>query len=344
MNFFKAGLLVITLLIFNSCAHHENDKILRVPASGEKCFDVALKIISPVKENSPNRISEAQILLKRNLNEDQSRAILAAHEVGKGEIGKNGKPAGIYNYSFRQLLEKKRILHSAGFSKNEVRLLMEKKIVGDISVDLINAAILADAMEATMQFDIRASGSIEQYTALDSPALVGKKIIVNFFQDQHQPGSNANRYPVPQLILTKEFLDQDSREFISTIKQQSMNADQKFEEVGGWIIFTDQGMYKSNPITSHDPYSMQTLPILNGFEETLENARNQEGQNLRIVDIEFYHTHWERGEAFSVGDLEFQQKYAQKIMKHLTVGGNYSAYAVPVQGEVIFRSSLKKNP
>ncbi len=335
----------ILLLVFNlhSCAHKDNTSF-RELANTQSCLELTNIIINKQTAEINTRLTSASGILLRALSKSEETAILKAHEVGLHELGINGKAAGIYNYNLRQLLQKSRLLHKAGFSPAEIRLLMEKKIVGDVTPEQIRAALMAEDLEPSMEVTIRASGKMEQYTALDTPAMVGKKILVNFFEDGYNPGSNESRYPVPQLILTKEFLDSTSQQVLKTLKHESINGNQQFEEVGAWIIYTNRGAYQSKTFTSHESFAIQNGPVLDSFDETYQHIQQAEGHGVQLVDIEFYHTHWERGEAFSFGDLDFQERYyGSKFKKLMAKGGSYSSYAVPVQGEVLFRHSIK-NP
>jgi hypothetical protein len=90
----------------------------------------------------------AQILKKRNLTENEREALLSAHNLGQGEVGKNGSTAGVYNYTEGQLLRKVRILNKAGFTSEEIRTLMEAGLVG-APVD--NSGISDPAIAAEME-------------------------------------------------------------------------------------------------------------------------------------------------------------------------------------------------
>ena len=80
------------------------------------------------------RLFESRIVLGRDLNENQSQAVIDAHNVGKGEVGENGHPASIGNYTPEQIDHKARILRRAGFNIDETRRLMEQGLVGSPSV------------------------------------------------------------------------------------------------------------------------------------------------------------------------------------------------------------------
>ena len=82
------------------------------------------------------RLFESRIVLGRDLNENQSQAVIDAHNVGKGEVGENGHPAGIGNYTQVQISRKARVLRRGGFNRYEVRVLMEQGLVGSPSVRL----------------------------------------------------------------------------------------------------------------------------------------------------------------------------------------------------------------
>ena len=77
----------------------------------------------------------------RKLNQAKARrsAIERAHQVGRGQIGKDGKPAGIQilstgrvtgNFTKPQLRQKRKILREAGFNDKEIRDLMQSGAVG----------------------------------------------------------------------------------------------------------------------------------------------------------------------------------------------------------------------
>lgn len=80
---------------------------------------------------SEDLLKEATKVLKRNLNKEQSEAIIKAHYVGLGALGKDKiHDAGVDNFTRTQLAIKARVLRAAGFSVTDVRLLMENRIVG----------------------------------------------------------------------------------------------------------------------------------------------------------------------------------------------------------------------
>ncbi len=81
------------------------------------------------KDNIKQLLS-AENLLNKSLSDLQIQAVIEAHNIGIGEAGRNGAPAGIGNYTYIQLLQKTRILRQSGFTRSEVRTLMENKIVG----------------------------------------------------------------------------------------------------------------------------------------------------------------------------------------------------------------------
>ena len=88
------------------------------------------KVIYP---KSVARLNRAESVLNRELSEKQAQGILKAHKVGRGEIGRNGRPAKAGNYTTEQLLRKTRILKQSGFTSEEIRTLMENKVVGSSS-------------------------------------------------------------------------------------------------------------------------------------------------------------------------------------------------------------------
>ena len=111
-------------------------KALTVSGKGGKTISRGTKLptnkkISDQKKLLKKRVSRASSLLGRDLNEIQKQAIKEAHYVGVLQRGKDGvSPARLGNYTQAQLREKNRILKESGFSKEEIRKLMEKSIVG----------------------------------------------------------------------------------------------------------------------------------------------------------------------------------------------------------------------
>ena len=66
-----------------------------------------------------------------SLTKKQKEALLKAHQVGRGQTGKNGKPASVENYTRKQIREKARILARAGFPKKQREQLIRRGVVGD---------------------------------------------------------------------------------------------------------------------------------------------------------------------------------------------------------------------
>ena len=97
----------------------------------EKQYDIKFEVVE--YNGPPLRFideEKASVSLGKTLNEEQLSAIEDAHLSGWGKKGKDGTPARIGNYTEAQLREKARILKVAGFSKAEIRKLMEDGVVG----------------------------------------------------------------------------------------------------------------------------------------------------------------------------------------------------------------------
>ncbi|MBK7843414.1 MAG: hypothetical protein IPJ71_06910 [Bdellovibrionales bacterium] len=88
------------------------------------------KALGHTQLSSPVARSEISEMLKREITENEMNAIEKAHLEGAGEIGENGGPAGVGNYTFGQKRRKSKILKEAGLSDSEIRVLMEKGRVG----------------------------------------------------------------------------------------------------------------------------------------------------------------------------------------------------------------------
>ncbi len=212
-----------------------------------------------------------------------------------------------------------------------------------VSQSQIIDALNAEKSEPTIEVAIRKTGPITQYHVLDMPEMVGKKVLVKFYDDEYSPPSSSNLYPVAQLVLTKDYLDAISQSAVEQMKTESITGRIPFQEVGVWVMYTKHASYRSQTFTSNDPFMIENKPVLDGLDEVIQRARNAEGYNFQAEEIELFHTHLEKGEALSFNDLDFQKKYYGKTVKNiLAPGGIFSSYAVPVQGKALFRSTIQK--
>ena len=80
--------------------------------------------------SNQERLSEAEKVLARSLPSEQRQAIIAAHEVGQGALGRDGTLARIGNYTQGQIGEKVRILRQAGLGRDEIRVLIDQGLAG----------------------------------------------------------------------------------------------------------------------------------------------------------------------------------------------------------------------
>ena len=88
----------------------------------------------------------AQAYLGRSLTKEQGEAVQRAHEVGRGQLGENGRsPAGLGNYTKEHLAEKVKILKEAGFRTGERGILIRKGVVGESLLSVKGAIKLANA-------------------------------------------------------------------------------------------------------------------------------------------------------------------------------------------------------
>lgn len=217
-----------------------------------------------------------------------------------------------------------------------------------ISTERIQAAMKAELAPPTTTISVRSETMEKDYLMLDNPQWWGQHINVDFFDNRYvQPGEaveiKADR--VPQLVLTKDFLDQSAQKLIQELKRQS--GWDSFQEVGGWIIYTDKHIYVSEVFgethKSRHGVLGQAL-MMEQFEKVYKKVINNEGPTPVVADIEFYHTHYSRGEALAPGDYEGQRRYFRKRFKKiLSPEGVYSIYAIPIQGEVIFRHAIPQS-
>jgi hypothetical protein len=76
------------------------------------------------------RLARASEVLSREISAVQRRALIEAHRIGLGELGRDGQDASVGHYTWSQLRRKADHLMARGFSRTEIRLLMEAGILG----------------------------------------------------------------------------------------------------------------------------------------------------------------------------------------------------------------------
>ena len=76
------------------------------------------------------QLAEDVLGRQRPLSRREAMAIQAAHKIGEGQLGRDGTPAGIGNYTNRQLRDKVKILRDAGFSRGDRRKLIQSGLIG----------------------------------------------------------------------------------------------------------------------------------------------------------------------------------------------------------------------
>ena len=96
----------------------------------KKAFAKLEKKQGPSLVRNKKRLADAEKVLGKPLNKKQKEAIVKAHEVGKGKLGRDGSPARIGNYTLAQIRAKAKILKEENLSQNEIRQLMKGGIVG----------------------------------------------------------------------------------------------------------------------------------------------------------------------------------------------------------------------
>lgn len=109
----------LALLKYGSKAIKSSSKVNAFIARQKQRFNITPQI-KKLAENS----------LNRQLTDQEVASVEEAHLIGRGEVGKDGTPARIGNYTLAQLRRKAGVLKDAGFSSEEIRKLMENGVVG----------------------------------------------------------------------------------------------------------------------------------------------------------------------------------------------------------------------
>ncbi|GEM_PF-4700980 len=131
------------------------------------------------------RLQTAENLLGIELTSQQKKAILEAHQVGKGELGKDDTPAGVFNYKVGQLLRKAEILKKAGFTEEQRSILLEAGITG--ALEKLRAA----AKKAGIKKEIEAV----TYAEVVNPAFIASDAEINKLVTESRASVEAVLYP-----------------------------------------------------------------------------------------------------------------------------------------------------
>jgi hypothetical protein len=129
------------------------------------------------------RATRAEQLLQRPLNPMQQIAIEKAHWVGAGEAGKEpGTRASLYNYTYGQIRQKHQILSGAGFTKEEIKTLMDNEVVGLFDVFRRNESLEYHAYAKKILSEI---DSKEGMVRLSFPEFYSEDFFVIEFEDRY---------------------------------------------------------------------------------------------------------------------------------------------------------------
>jgi hypothetical protein len=110
--------------------HEERNVVESARAKKEEIDFDAMAVENAGVTDDTLRVVKAELLLGMRFSPEERAALLQAHYVGMGEKGKDGKAAGIYNYTNEQLFKKMQILKDAGFDKGQVRQLLWAGLAG----------------------------------------------------------------------------------------------------------------------------------------------------------------------------------------------------------------------
>ncbi len=122
------------------------------------------------------RLTEAETVLGRALTQEEKKAILDAHYIGIKDADGNLLPLaerrGFGTYERADIRQKAEQLYGAGFSREEVRLLMERGVAGAPAGDI--AQIMAEAAEASARRQSLLAGdpSLLKYTEYENRRVV----------------------------------------------------------------------------------------------------------------------------------------------------------------------------
>ena len=136
------------------------------------------------------RIARAEEIFGSSLTPLQSRALLDAHNVGRGEAGLDGNPAGVGNYTQTQISRKARILREAGFAPSQSRQIMEGGLAGKTArLNRHRYRNNGNNGSARGHHDDNNDRQVARAAALDS--LLEKTGLVSYARFQGSPGTRV---------------------------------------------------------------------------------------------------------------------------------------------------------
>jgi hypothetical protein len=172
--------------------------------------------------------------------------------------------------------------------------------------------------------------------ALDQPEMVGQFVTVSFRENPlGQTLTRPSR--VTQQIVSLELMDEITQKVLKQIKQRSTSRDGSFREVGVWIAYTKNAVYVSKILVGTE-YNFSWKDYQDGYRNIYSQIKEAEGK-VHLEDLEFFHTHLERGEVFSDPDMQTHQQHEGPLQKMMNLTGRFVSYAVPIKGRVFFRYS-----
>ncbi|WP_374027755.1 hypothetical protein ACES2J_17885 [Bdellovibrio bacteriovorus] len=179
----------------------------------------AAELEKAAKLSNIERVTAAEKSLGRSLSEAEKKALISAHEVGKG----TGRGYG--TYSKTDLSDKANILKNAGFKAEERDLLMRQGLAGSLS-DTKAARDFAN--KARLEADkLRVSGNISESTNSYRKASDSYEVFMN---DAKAAKSSRDYWVGAKMNASAERYDKAAEYFIKT-EQATSRSDVKAQNI-----------------------------------------------------------------------------------------------------------------
>ncbi|MFV8257020.1 hypothetical protein ACNQKP_04405 [Bdellovibrio bacteriovorus] len=179
----------------------------------------AAELEKAAKLSNIERVTAAEKSLGRSLSETEKKALISAHEVGKG----TGRGYG--TYSKTDLSDKANILKNAGFKTEERDLLMRQGLAGSLS-DTKAARDFAN--RARLEADkLRVSGNISESTNSYRKASDSYEVFMN---DAKAAKSSRDYWVGAKMNASAERYDKAAEYFIKT-EQATSRTDVKAQNI-----------------------------------------------------------------------------------------------------------------
>lgn len=271
----------------------EKKGVLTEPPAGRDTSSVEKPEPEEVMANAllsdEQRLAKAEEILKKPLSQEQKEAILKAHYIGLGQKGKDGREAGVYNFTLAQIKEKAEILKNEGeFTQEQRRVLVEAGIAAATSThftDLLRTT--AGTPEDEKEIERLLNGDREH-----APFSPDDLDLIASAADRVEIETRINNY-LPKFVEKITYGGSMHDSLLEWIARNPLAADKFITRIIMTPFVTPTVEYRLESYGFYAPTNLQTLIGL--IEEAQKQAgvpdEENKGRKYKILSkaVEYYH-------------------------------------------------------